>query len=106
MLLTTGLLMSSALGASLKEAARKQVAKLHGFTLIVVLFAGFGLLARANIDGAFGQGWFLFKLFSWLLFGMAPLFLKRLPQKHQGKLILGYSFLAALTVYMVLNKPF
>lgn len=106
MVLSTGLLMSSALGQSYKENVRKSIAKLHGLTLIVVLFAGFGLLARANIDGAFGKGWFIFKLVAWLLFGMLPLFMKKVPKEHQGKLILFYAALLSATVYMVTNQPF
>jgi len=106
MVLTTGLLMSSAFGQAFAETARKTLAKLHGFSLIAVLFGGFGLLARANIDGAFGKGWFLFKLFAWLLFGMLPLFMKKTPKEHQRKLLLFYSFLLFATVFMVLNKPF
>ncbi len=106
MILTTGLLMSSALGQAFPEKVRKNLAKLHGSSLFVVLFGGFGLLARAHIDGAFSQGWFLFKLFAWLVFGMTPLFLKKIPKEHQGKLILFYSALTVATVYMVLNKPF
>ncbi len=98
--------MSSAIGQAFPDQVRKNLAKLHGSSLFVVLFAGFGLLARANIDGAFSQGWFLFKLFTWLVFGMTPLFLKRLPKEHQGKLILFYSALTIATVYMVLSKPF
>lgn len=105
MILTTGMLISSALGQSFPEKVRKNLVKLHGSSLFVVLFAGFGLLAKAHIDGAFTQGWFLFKLFAWLMFGMSPLFLKKVKKNHQGKLILAYSALILVTLYMVLNKP-
>ncbi len=106
MLFTTGLLMSSALGQSFTEKVRKSISKLHGLSIFIALFGGFGLLARADIEAPFSQGWFLFKLFSWLLFGMTPLFLKKTPEKHQVKLFWAYGVLAALTVYFVLNKPF
>lgn len=106
MLFTTGLLMSSALGQSFTEKVRKNLSKIHGLSIFFVLFAGFGLLARVSIEHPFSQGWFLFKLFAWLMFGMLPLFMKKVPKAQQTKLIWSYGVLAALTVYFVLNKPF
>ncbi len=97
--------MSSALGQVFSEPVRKNLVKLQGLSLFVVLLGGFGLLAKANINNAFTQGWFLFKLFIWFIFAMTPLILKKLPKKHQTKLIFFYSTLILITIYMVLNKP-
>ncbi len=105
MILTTGMLMSSAFGQAFFEQIRKNLVKLQGLSLFLVLFTGFGLLAKANIQNPFMQGWFLFKLFVWVMFGMIPFFLKKLPKKNQTKLILFYTALILLTIYMVLNKP-
>lgn len=105
MVLTTGVLLSSAFAAPLNARVRKSLAIIHGVSLAVVLVAGFGLLARAQIDGAFTTLWFNFKLIAWLLFGMTPLFIKRLPAKHQPKLFGFFAALLTLTVYLVVNKP-
>ena len=106
MVLTSGLLLSSAFGVSFEEKVRKNIAKVHGSSIFVVLFAGFGLLARVKIDGPFSKAWFWSKLAAWLAFGMLPLVIKKTPPQHKPKIILVYSLLPALIVYLVLNQPF
>lgn len=106
MVLTTGVLLSSAFGLNLQDAARKTIAKIHGSSLLVVFIAGFGLLAKAKIDGAFTTGWFWAKLGAWFAFGMLPIVIKKTPDQHKPKLILIYALVPALIVYLVLNKPF
>jgi hypothetical protein len=106
MVLTTGVLLSSAVGADLKDAVRKNIAKIHGSSLLVVFIAGFGLLARVKTPSPFSKVWFLAKLAVWLLFGLLPIFIRKTPEQHKPKLILVYALLPALVVYLVINQPF
>jgi|GEM_PF-2613676 len=106
MVLTTGLLLSSAFGAVYAEKTRKNLAKLHGFALLTVLIAGFGLLAKAKLAGVYVSVWFWAKMGTWLLFGMLPLILKKTPEAQKSKLVLVFCLLPALVTYLVLNKPF
>jgi len=104
MVLTTGLLLSSAFGASFVEKTRKTISKLHGFALLTVLIAGFGLLAKAKLAGVYMSIWFWAKLAVWFAFGMLPIVIRKTPEAHRPKLLLLYSVMPALIVYLVLNK--
>lgn len=107
MVLTTGLLLSSAFGALYAEKIRKTIAKVHGSSLLVVLIAGFGLLAKAKLGGAvYVSVWFWTKMGAWLLFGLLPIVIRKTPDAHKPKLLLLYSIMPALVVYLVLNKNF
>jgi len=104
MVLTTGLLLSSAYGAKFAESTRKTISKLHGFALLTVLIAGFGLLAKAKLAGVYVSVWFWAKLSVWFFFGMTPIVLRKTPEAHKPKLLLLYALLPAVVVYLVLNK--
>jgi len=104
MVLTTGMLLSSAFGASYADKTRKTLSKLHGFALLTVLIAGFGLLAKAKIAGVYVALWFWAKLAAWLIFGMLPLVIRKTPEAHKPKLLLLYSVMPSVIVYLVLNR--
>lgn len=55
---------------------RKIVASVHGVGLLVILVAGFGMLAK--IGGGL-PGWLHPKLLIWLLLGAAPIIIARKP---------------------------
>jgi len=107
MILTTGLLIGPALlGIKLDPSLRKKFSAVHGTTLFLVLFAGFGLLAKAGLQNPWVAVWFWTKLAVWLSFGALPAFTKRCSQKALMKIFIGYALFLVLTVYMVLFKPF
>jgi hypothetical protein len=106
MVLTTGVLLSSAFGAVHAEKTRKFISKIHGSALLVVLIAGFGLLAKAKLAGVYVSVWFWAKMAAWLLFGMLPLVIKKTPDAHKPKLLLLYSVVPVLITYLVLTKAY
>jgi hypothetical protein len=83
------ILVFMALGAALLHAgnggtreqnpSRKPVAGLHGLGLLLILIAGFGMLAKRQlmVDGL--PGWIHPKLLVWLLLGAAPALIMRKP---------------------------
>lgn len=104
--LSTGLLLSSAYTNNLPDKVRKRWTMAHGFLVFLVLLAGFGMLARLKIPGAFQTGWLWIKLLVWLGLGMLPLIVKRGSSAIKHKSLIVYSLLLTLTVYIVLKKPF
>jgi len=84
--------------------SRKKVGALHGIGLVLVLVAGFGLMAR----GHFKMGsdmWLWGKLLVWLVVGAYPVFFYKMGQKATG-LLGGLFLLLFVAVYLVEFKPF
>ena len=71
----------------------------HGVGLLLILVAGFGMLAR--IGGGM-PGWLHPKLLIWVLIGAAPALLNRKPEWGKGMWI-ALPLLAALSAYFALN---
>ncbi len=85
------------------NSLRRSLAISHGLGLVLVLIAGFGMLAR--IGGSPASGWVLAKVVIWLLLGAAT----ALPYRARslgGVLITLVPLLAVLAGYLALNKPF
>ena len=74
----------------------------HGTGLLLVIVAGFGMLARLGLSAS--SGWVLVKLGIWLLLGLAALVPYRRPQ-FARVLFLTVPLLAALAGVMALTKP-
>ena len=73
----------------------------HGVGMLLILVAGFGMLARIN-QGM--PGWLHPKLLIWVLIGAAPVILNRKPE--WGKLMWGVlPLLAATSAYFAINHP-
>lgn len=84
-----------------QRGTRKLLAALNGIAALVVFVAGFGMMAKLKIHP--WPLWFYYKVFVWIMFSMSPFFAKLWSPRI---VILFYSFLAVLTVYVITVKPF
>lgn len=75
----------------------------HGVAMLLILVAGFGLLARLNISMT--QGWVLSKVVIWLLLGAAIMLPYRVPGWARP-LALIVPLLGILAVWLVIYRPF
>ncbi len=101
MLSLGSLFVSNALG---KEGAawRAYSAALNGIGMILVLVAGFGLMARLGVGF---EGWLLLKILIWMALGAMIFISNRKPES--GKVLFWVAFaLAALSAYFAHYKPF
>jgi len=64
-------------------AARKLAGLTHGIALVLILIAGFGAAAKVGLS--LTAPWLVAKMVIWLLFGLLPLVLRKLPR--QAKLL-------------------
>ncbi len=88
------------------DPGRKWVAITHGIGLLIVLVAGFGLLARLGIShGGDWPIWVWMKLGIWLVLGAMTALIGRNP-RHARFFWVGIPILAALAAYLGINKPF
>lgn len=103
-----GLAMLGALDAdkSKSKALRGALSMFHGVGLLVLLVAGFGLLARLNLNGPDGWStWVYLKVVLWLVFGAAVVPLKRMP--HLARVwMLAFVALGTFGGWLAINKPF
>lgn len=74
----------------------------HGIGLLIVLVAGFGLLARLDLGFS---GWVWAKLLIWLLFGAGIALPYRKPEWAKA-LFFVWPVLGAVGAYLAINKPF
>lgn len=83
-------------------SARGQILKITGIASVIMLVAGFGLLAKLQIDFA---GWVIVKLLCWLALSAMAGITYRMPGKAGllSQVTLG---LVALAVYCVYYRPF
>jgi len=76
----------------------------HGIGLLIVLIAGFGMLAKLNLMGSF-PGWAVGKLVIWLALGALPA-----PIYRMGKKSMMFApitvLLGALAAFFAIYKPF
>lgn len=79
---------------------RTIVASVHGVGLLLVLVAGFGMLAK-KYGGAF-PGWIHPKLLIWLLLGAAPVLIARKPGSARVMWIV-LPLLGAVAAYFGVN---
>lgn len=85
---------------------KRRLGILHGVSLLVVLTAGFGLMARVGVmHGALFPGWIWIKLAIWLAVGgMVALAFRR--SRWSGAALVALPVLAAVAGYVALTKPF
>ena len=86
-------------GTKKTNQVRGLVMASHGVGLLLILVAGFGMLAR--IGGGM-PGWLHPKLLIWVLIGAAPALLNRKPEWGKGMWI-ALPLLAAVSAYFALN---
>ena len=87
--------------------ANKTLGILHGTGLLLLLVAGFGMLAKLGLNGEEleGLGWVLGKIIIWILLGGSILIPARKPNLAVPWLF-GVSLLALLSAYLAFYKPF
>ena len=98
-----GMAIHAANGGTRDQAlTRRLTTATHGLGLLLVLVAGFGMLAR--LGGSVGSGWVLIKLVIWLVLGAAAVVPYRRPQFARA-LFLIVPLLAALAAIVAITKP-
>ncbi len=91
-------------GGDRNHKSRKLVAGIHGLGLLIVLVAGFGLLARLGLVQGL-PSWAIAKLVIWIILGGIPALIYR--KKNMAGLFWACVFaFAALAAYLAIYKPF
>jgi hypothetical protein len=86
-----------------RSAADRMAVVLHGFGLLILLVAGFGLLARVGISWPW-PAWIWLKLGVWALLGGAVVAVRRARLSRHVALV-ALPLLAALAAYLAIYKP-
>lgn len=85
-----------------RAAARRLLMATHGTALVLILVAGFGMLARLGITGAWPL-WVWIKVLIWILLGALPWVLKRI-RRAPGLLFYLAPLLGAIAAYSALFR--
>ena len=104
------MLMFSALGAVICSAVagdgsprlKKLGGIAHGVALLLILVAGFGMLARQGFTAGWPL-WVWIKLVIWLLFGAATVAARKLGEKA-GWLLVALPLLGAVSAWLALYR--
>lgn len=89
-------------GTRAASLTRRLTTAMHGVGLLLVLVAGFGMLARLGASA--GAGWVLLKLLIWLILGLTVLVPYRRPQFARALFVL-VPLLAATAGIVAITKP-
>jgi hypothetical protein len=92
-------------GTPASNAARRSITLLHGTGLLVILIAGFGLVARLDLLRGGVPGWVIGKLVIWLLAGILLTVPRRRPALARPILLVGLPILAAAAAWLAVYKP-
>lgn len=88
-----------------QPGTRKLLMAMHGTALLIILAAGFGLMARKGIGHGGGwPGWLYGKLGIWVVFGASIAFVRRAGEKATMWLIL-LPLLGAVAAWLAVNQP-
>jgi len=97
---------AAALPTGTEDPWKRRLSALHGISLLVVLVAGFGLMARIGVmHGALFPGWIWAKLGIWLVLGGAMALASR-RSRWSGAALVALPVLAAVAGFLALAKPF
>ena len=98
-------LHSAAGGTRQTNPARALVASMHGVGMLLILVAGFGMLARMGIvQGGSFPAWLWVKIGVWVLLAAATILPYRRPALGRP-LLLALPLLGGLAAYMAIYKP-
>ena len=92
-------------GTQATNAARRSITILHGTGLLIILIAGFGLVARLDLLNGGVPGWVIGKLVIWLLAGILLTVPRQKPALARPILLLGLPILAAAAAWLAVYKP-
>lgn len=92
--------MAAAVTEEGRRTARKLVLATHGTAMFLILFAGFGMLARLGLTGSWPL-WIWIKVGIWVLLGGLPVLLRR-PDRPIGALFFLAPLLAAIAAWAAL----
>ena len=92
-------------GTPATNAARRSITVLHGTGLLIILVAGFGLVARLDLLSGGVPGWVIGKLVIWLLAGILLTVPRQKPALARPILLLGLPILAAAAAWLAVYKP-
>ncbi len=84
--------------------ARGLLAATHGIGILMIIVAGFGMLARVHPFSLGLPGWLHPKLLVWVLFAAAPMVFNRKPQWSKAMWIL-VPLLAGVSAFFAINHP-
>ena len=87
------------------NAARRSITVLHGTGLLIILIAGFGLVARLDLLSGGVPGWVIGKLVIWLLAGILLTVPRQKPALARPILLAGLPILAAAAAWLAVYKP-
>jgi len=92
--------MAAASTEEARGAARRLLMASHGVAMLLILLAGFGMLAKLGISGAWPL-WVWIKIAIWLLLGALPVLLNRSARASSALFYLA-PLLAAIAAWAVL----
>jgi hypothetical protein len=99
-----GLILHQINGGGQQQSGRKLAAITHGVGMLLVLFSGFGMLARSGIFWPW-PGWVTGKVIIWIVFGALIAVIGRTLALARPlwwiTIVLG-----GVAAYLALNKPF
>jgi hypothetical protein len=99
-----GLLLAARAGVQ-TGVSRKLAGITHGIALLLILFSGFGALAKIGMSNpAIWPAWLWTKALIWLFFGVVIVLIRRAPNSTP---ILWWilPLLGAIAAYLALNNP-
>ena len=97
-----GVVIAAAVAGDANPRLRKLGGMAHGIALVLILVAGFGLIAKQG----FGGGWPLWvwlKLLIWLVLGAATVFVRKAGEKA-GWLLILLPVLGAVAAWLALYR--
>ncbi len=100
-----GVNLHVAKGGTRSDPGRKMAAITHGIGMVLVIAAGFGMLARLDIPGYPWPAWVFAKLAIWLAFGALLSLTSRLPAACKVLWWITLA-LAVFAAFLGITKPF
>jgi len=89
--------------AELGKRLRKPLMAIHGVAGLLILVAGFGLLARTGVIGKWPP-WVYGKLALWVTLGISPVLVRRRPQLGFAWVVL-VPVIAGIGAWLAVTKP-